>query len=195
MLGNNFHKYLVQRAGMSEDELGLLPRLPQSFKYKKGDFLTRPEEYCYKTLFVERRLLKQYIIGGEGKEHILHFAPENWILNDRSDVYFKSTGYFIEALEDTEVYIMNEDFIQSASEISPSYRNHTHHSLHDHICAMQKRVAQLLADSAEKRYLEFVTNYPTIYRRVPQKMIASYLGITPEGLSRIRKVLSRKPKK
>lgn len=193
MSQNNFHIYLTQKAGLSENELTLLPYLPQIHAYKKGEYLLRPGDFCTKIFFIEKGLVKQYTIGDEGKEHIMHFAPENWLVSDRSSAYFKqTTEYFIEAMEDTEVYVMDEKFINAASEISATYREFNHRSLHNHVRAMQKRINLFIAATAEKRYLEFVNTYPNLYLRVPQWMIASYLGITPEGLSRVRKELTKK---
>jgi len=189
----NFHIYLTQKAGLSEDALTLLPYLPANYKYKKGNYLVRPGEYSSKIFFVESGLVKQYVTDESGKENIMHFAPENWLVSDRSSAYFKQpTEYFIEAIEDTEVFVMDEKFINAASEISASYREFNHRSLHSHIRAMQKRINLLIGATAEKRYLEFVNTYPNLYSRVPQWMIASYLGITPEGLSRVRKDLAKK---
>jgi CRP/FNR family transcriptional regulator, anaerobic regulatory protein len=195
MAQNNFYRYLTNKAGLLETELPLLPYLPASRLYKKGEYLLKPGDYCTKIFFIEKGLAKQYAIDADGKEHIIHFAPENWIVSDRSSAYFKQpTEYFIEALEDTEAYIMTEEFINAASEISKSYRDFNHRSLHNHVRAMQKRINQLLGDTAEKRYTEFIKTYPNLYLRVPQRMIASYLGITPEGLSRVRKELSKSPR-
>jgi CRP-like cAMP-binding protein len=193
MSQNNFHIYLTQKAGISEDELTLLPYFPANDTYRKGEYLIRPGNYNSKIFFVEKGLLKQYTIDDNGKEHIMHFAPENRLVSDRSSAYFKQpTEYFIEAMEDTEVFIMDEKFINAASEISATYREFNHRSVHNHIRTMQKRINLLIGASAEKRYLEFVNTYPNLYLRVPQWMIASYLGITPEGLSRVRKELTKK---
>ena len=116
---NNFHTYLTQKACLSENDLLLLPYLPASHIYKKGEYLIRPGDYNSKIFFVEKGLLKQYTIDDDGKEHIMLFAPENWLVSDRSSAYFKQpTEYFIEAMEDTEVFIMDEKFINAASEIS-----------------------------------------------------------------------------
>jgi CRP-like cAMP-binding protein len=173
--------------------LASLPYFPENHIYKKGEYLLKPGDHCSKIFFIEKGLVKQFITDDNGKEHIMHFAPENWIVSDRGSAYFKQpTVYFIEALEDTEVYIIDEKFINAASELSTTYREFNHHSLHRHIKAMQDRINLLMGATAEKRYLEFVKTYPNLYLRVPQWMIASYLGITPEGLSRIRKELTKR---
>lgn len=193
LIMNNFETYLRQKAGLTAENLKLLPNYSRSKAYKKGEFLIRPGDHCSNIFFIEKGLVRQFTIDDNDKEHIIHFAPENWIVSDRSSAYFNQpTEFFIEALEDTEVFIMDEELINKASELSKTYREYNHRSLHNHIRTMQKRINQLLSATAEKRYLEFVKTYPSLYQRVPQWMIASYLGITPEGLSRVRKELTKK---
>ncbi len=82
MSQNNFRIYLTQKAGFSEDELTLLPYLPTSHSYNKGEYLVRPGDYSSKIFFVEKGLLMQYTIDDSGREHIMHFAPENWLVSD-----------------------------------------------------------------------------------------------------------------
>lgn len=194
----NFHIYLTEKAGLTDKELAELPYYPDCKKFNKSDYLIRPGDISNKIYFIEKGLVKQYTIGDDGKEHIIHFAPEDWLVSDRSSAYFKQhTEYFIEALEDTEAYIIDEQFINAASEISATYREFNHRSLHNHVRAMQKRINQLLGATAEARYLDFIKMYPGLYQRIPQWMIASYLGVTPESLSRIRKDVTKRfaPKK
>lgn len=88
--------------------------------------------------------------------------------------------------------MIDENFFLKLSEKSPSFTDLNNKLLHNHIRHLQKRINMLLSSSAEERYLEFVVMYPDILLRVPQTMIASYLGITPESLSRVRKELARR---
>lgn len=193
---NNFETYLLQKAGLTEDHLKLLPAPFLCRMYKKGEFLIRPGDRSTNIYFIEKGLVRQFIIGNGDKEHIMHFALENWIVSDRSSAYFNQpTEFFIEALEDTYAYIIDEDFINKASELSKRYREYNHRSLHNHIRTMQKRINLLLGATARQRYLDFLKTYPALYQRVPQWMIASYLGITPEGLSRVRKELAENHRK
>ncbi|NBC03944.1 MAG: Crp/Fnr family transcriptional regulator, partial [Bacteroidetes bacterium] len=86
----------------------------------------------------------------------------------------------------------DEEFINTASEISPQFRKYNERILQNHIRHLQKRIDQLIGSNAEERYLDFLEKYPDLTLRVPQWMIASYLGITPESLSRVRRELARK---
>ncbi|CAM4119638.1 Crp/Fnr family transcriptional regulator [Zobellia roscoffensis] len=160
---------------------------------KKDTFLLRKNERCEYTFFVEKGLLRQYSIDEKGKEHVIAFAPENWFVTDRESSYFNApSAYYIQALEDSQVVLLDERFIQQLSAKMPSFTDFNNKLLHNHIRHLQKRVNSLLSASAEERYLQFVKMYPDIMLRVPQTMVASYLGITPESLSRVRKGLAQK---
>lgn len=160
---------------------------------KKETFLLRQNERCKHAFFVEQGLLRQYSIDKKGKEHTISFAPENWLVTDRESVYFdESSSYYIQAQEDSKVVLIDEQFIALLSERIPSFVEFNTKLLHNHIRHLQTRVNMLLSASAEERYLHFIEMYPDILVRVPQTMVASYLGITPESLSRVRKALARK---
>ncbi len=160
---------------------------------KKEEFLLRINEDCKHSFFVEKGLLRQYAIDEKGKEHILSFAPERWIVTDRESVYFNQpSAYFIQALENSQVILLDENFFDLLSKRFPKFTDFNNRLLHNHIRHLKKRINLLLSAVAEDRYLEFLKMYPAIVNRVPQTMIASYLGITPESLSRVRKELALK---
>lgn len=143
--------------------------------------------------FVERGLLRQFSIDEKGKEHTLHFAPENWFVTDRESAYFKQPSkYFIKSLEESVVVLIDEILIQKLTSRLPSFSDFNNRLLHNHIRHLENRINLLLSATAEERYLRFVEMYPDILLRVPQTMVASYLGITPESLSRVRKELAYK---
>ncbi|MGO3181935.1 MAG: Crp/Fnr family transcriptional regulator [Aequorivita sp.] len=189
----SFNAYIAQAAGISEEDAKKLYNSLQKKEFKKGSILLRKGALCKHSFFVEKGLLRSYMLSDDGKEHIIQFAPENWFIVDRSSVYFNDPSEsFIEAIEDTEVVLINEDFFCQANEISPAFSQFNDKLLHNHIRQMQKRINLLLGASAETRYLSFIKLYPDLLLRVPQWMIASYLGITPESLSRVRKELANK---
>src|SRR5690606_32830231 len=147
---------------------------------------------CHHHFFVEKGLLRSYTIDESGKEHILQFAPENWFIADRSSYYFNEPSAInIQAIEDTEVAMLEKGFIEKALEISHSFRAYHEKMLQNHVRHQQIRINMLLSATAEKRYRYFTDTYYDLTLRVPQWMIASYLGITPESLSRVRKELAR----
>ena len=188
-----FSTYLYNNTELTSDLIHSLEQNCKSAWYKKNEFLQRQGELGRQVFFVEQGLLRQYSIDEKGKEHILYFAPENWLVADRESIFFNEPGsYFIQALEDSKVIIIDQSFFNDLSGQNPSFLSFNNRLLHNHIRHLQKRITQLLSATAEERYLDFIKIYPDILLRVPQAMVASYLGITPESLSRVRKDLAQK---
>lgn len=165
----------------------------QRKSYKKNDYLLREGETCNHIFFVAKGLLRSYTLDENGKEHLLQFAPENWLISDRSSTLFDGkSDLYIDAIEDTDVILLPSDFLEQLGIYSPSFQRFNVFALNNHIRHLHNRINLLISSSAEVRYLDFIKLYPNIIARVPQWMIASYLGITPESLSRVRKELAKK---
>jgi CRP-like cAMP-binding protein len=189
----DFTSYLIKTVGLSETEAQQLSFPLKRMNYEKGSILLKKGDVCKHSFFVEKGLLRSYTLDEDGKEHVIQFAPENWFIVDRSSVYFNDPSEtYIEAIEDTDVVFIREDFMCLAAQVSQIFGRYNDKLLHNHIRQMQKRINLLLGATAEKRYLNFIEMYPDLLLRVPQWMIASYLGITPESLSRVRKELAHK---
>lgn len=195
MKNTDFKTYLSTHLKIRASEIDLLVKRCSVKLVQKDDYLLQPNEVNNHTFFVEKGLLRQFSIDEKGKEHILTFAPEQWFVSDRESVYFQlPSSYFIQAVEDSRVVLLDNDFISHLSETLPDFPNFNLRLLHNHIRHLQKRIELLLSASAKERYLDFIKTYPDILLRVPQSMVASYLGITPESLSRVRKELVQKKK-
>ena len=193
MSGEGFKSYLSSNLGVDKKEISSIIEKCKTRKIERNQFLLRENEFCKHTFFVEEGLLRQYSIDDKGKEHILSFASENWFVSDRESLYFNQpSSYFIQALEDSTVVLLDEGILQLLADKLPAFTNFNTSLLHNHIRHLQKRINLLMSVSAEDRYIQFIKLYPDILMRVPQAMIASFLGITPESLSRIRKELARK---
>lgn len=187
----NLKTFLTTNLLIDDKEISSILESCQIKAIKKEAFLLRRDEYCKHTFFVESGLLRQYSIDEKGKEHTISFAPENWFVTDRESVYFNQPSiYYIQALEDSVVTIIDKNFMQLLTDKIPSFSDFNNKLLHNHIRHLQNRIHLLLSASAEERYLKFIEMYPDILLRVPQTMVASYLGITPESLSRVRKELA-----
>ncbi|MFC6102185.1 Crp/Fnr family transcriptional regulator [Olivibacter domesticus] len=160
---------------------------------KKGKVLLNEGEKTNVSYFVSKGLLRAYTLDLNGKEHIIQFAPEDWWIGDRNSVYFNEPAVFnIDVLEDAEVVVITKAFMEQALDICPDFGKYNIYLLHNSIRHMQNRINKLLAATAEERYLDFIKLYPDLTLRIPQMMIASYLGVTPESLSRVRKALAQK---
>lgn len=193
MNSTDLKTYLTSNLNIGEEQILSILENCTTKKVKKDQFLMREGEVCKYGFFVEKGLLRQYSIDKKGKEHIISFAPESWFISDRESVYFNQpSAYFIQALEDSQVTMIDESFIQLLSRKLPEFTEFNNRLLHNHIRHLQNRINQLLSATAEDRYLQFITMYPDILLRVPQTMVASYLGITPESLSRVRRELAQK---
>ncbi|MEM9077988.1 MAG: Crp/Fnr family transcriptional regulator [Bacteroidota bacterium] len=139
---------------------------------EKGHILQRCGEFNTKIYVVKSGLLRSYSIDEKGKEHTFMFAPENWTIADSISPELPCE-LFIEALEDSKILVLEKKIQNTANT----------RSLVNRINVLQKRVIMLMSSSAIERYQHFIETYSDITRRVPQRMIASYLGVTPETLS------------
>lgn len=190
---DNIETYLSEILEIPKDAITTCSDFYVSKKVAKNEFLLKEGEICLDTFFVEKGLLRMFSLDKNGKEHVIQFAPENWLISDRSSLNFnEKSKFYIEAIEDTEVFILGNDFFTKMIENYPHIAERNDLLLQKHIRNLQNRVNSLLADTAEERYMNFIKMYPDILLRVPQWMVASYLGITPESLSRVRKELARK---
>jgi CRP-like cAMP-binding protein len=159
---------------------------------KKGTFLLKQGEVCINSFYVKSGCLKSYITDEKGKEHIYMFAPEGWIISDVVSITHGTASTLnIDAIEDSEVEILDPEIFTKINQLLPDDKNINIDRLYKRIATLQKRVLSLLSATALDRYLDFIQTYPNIVQRVPQKMIASYLGVTPEALSKIRGDLAK----
>ncbi len=142
----------------------------------KGQILQSSGELNTKVFTVESGLLRSYSIDNKGKEHIYMFASENWIIGDNCETNVPC-DLFIDALENSTIIVTDKEVTK---------QNSKNNSLFNRLAVLQKRIIMLMSSSAIERYQHFVETYPDISQRVPQRMIASYLGITPEALSKVR---------
>jgi CRP-like cAMP-binding protein len=160
-------------------------------RFNKGDILQREGGNCSKAFFVKKGLLRSYTIDDKGKEHIFMFAPESWVVADiESQEFDQPAKLFIDCVEESEVIILDRSLLFSSDlDIDQLKNNIT--LLSRRVAVLQRRVIMLMSTSAKDRYELFLETYPKIPTRVPQRMIASYLGITPQALSTIRGEIAR----
>lgn len=186
-----FTSLLISNSTIDQKHIHQLSEKCVKKNIKKGDFLLHQGEICKHSFYVERGLLKQYSIDEQGKEHIIQFAPENWFMTDRESILLNQpSSYFIQALEDTSVVLIEEEILLQLAQKDQQFLSFNNRLLQNHIMHLQKRIRLLLSASALERYLDFIKTYPDLTLRVPQLLIASYLGIAPESLSRLRKKMA-----
>ena len=192
LLESNFYRYYKEKALLDDSDFEKLLPYFEFRDLAHNQYVMRAGEVCKHFLFVEQGLLQFLSLDEKGGEHILQFAPENWLVSDRSSMYFDEPSlYFIKAIEPSKVVFLHPKFFAEAAKLKYDFSMFTETSLQRSIYFLQKRINSLLAMTARERYLEFVEMYPSLLLRVPQWMIASYLGITPESLSRVRREIAK----
>jgi CRP-like cAMP-binding protein len=186
-------KYLEARATFRDGELDLVQAAFLHRRVAAGDFLQRAGDVARYAAFVATGCLRNYVIDAKGKEHIVQFAPETWWLADGNSLRDGTPSrYFIDAIEDSDLLLIDTPAQLKLVAESPGYGEAFRNGLQRHAAAKDERIVSSLKASAEERYLEFLKVYPSIALRVPQSMLASYLGMTPETVSRIRSNLARR---
>jgi CRP-like cAMP-binding protein len=185
------YKAVSAKISLSKDEWGLCSSLfvPQSIRKKQ--FLLKAGEFCNRTAFVNQGCLRAYSTDSHGEEHITQFALEGWWISDlNSFITGEPSIYNIEALEDSELLLIDKISQDALFEKVPRFERYFRLLIQSSYVALHKRLLSTITDNAEEKYLRMQKTYPDIMQRVPQHMIASYLGLKPETLSRIRKKLS-----
>ena len=182
------YTYLSQRMPLTVGEFEWVRDLFIPRSMSKGELLLREGEPAKYGAFVCKGCLRSYVVDDKGKEHIVQFAPENWWLSDlESLVHKKPSTYFMDAIEPTEVLLAEMASFQKMLNNLPGFAESFRIGQQKNTAAKDKRIISSLTADAQTKYHEFLDKYPTIAQRVPLHMIASYLGISPETLSRVRK--------
>lgn len=185
--------YLAARASFTDDDWAFLRERFVGKALREGEVLQRAGETATHAAFVAAGCLRSYVIDARGREHIVQFAPETWWLADVTSLMTGAPSqYFFDAMEDSDLLLIDPASHQRLVERVPGYAASFRTGLQRHSAAKDQRIVASLASSAEERYLEFTRTYPSMVQRLPQWMLASYLGVSPETVSRIRKKLSRK---
>lgn len=186
---NNIQRYVELN---SEDEQEFTSILRKT-RVKKRQFIVQPGFTCTHQTYVVKGAFRAYFVNSDGIEHTLQFAIDDWFISDfNSYITQTPASLFVEAIEDSLIlqfeYIDAEKLCSSNPKFECFFRIVAQKSF----AFAQRRILSNLGKTAEERYLEFNSTYPDIVQRVPQYALASYLGMTPEFLSKIRKNIARK---
>ncbi|UOQ71358.1 Crp/Fnr family transcriptional regulator [Hymenobacter cellulosilyticus] len=184
--------YLQAKLPLTDEQFAALARLLLPRELPRQQVLVQQGEVSRYGAFVVQGCLRSFVVDKKGKEHVLQFAPENWWISDQHGLIHHEPALFsIDAVEDSRVLLFGPDFYEQLPQLGPGLQTLFYDLQKNSMKAMQKRLIATLSATAEERYLDFIRTYPSLTRRLPQRLIAAYLGITPESLSRIRKELAR----
>ena len=177
---------------LAESEIELIKNAFVPKKFRKRQYFLQEGEVCKYSAFIVKGAMRQYSVDEKGTEHIVHLSIENWWAVDReSFVMLTPSIYNIDAWEDTDALLSTYADLNMLDQI-PAIAEMIRKLDERHSIANQRRLNAAISLSAEKRYEEFASCYPEFLKRFPQHIIASYLGITKETLSRIRTAAVKK---
>jgi len=180
-----------EKIQLTEEEKEISKTFFTPKKLRKRQYLLQEGDPCKNVAFVEKGLLRLYTVDDKGGEHIGQFAFEGWWIADQlSFLTGEPSVYNIDALEDCELLLLSRSAEEQMMQKLPKLERYFRILLQSSLIATQRRLISSLSHSAEEKYNQLVESCPSIPRRVPQHMMASYLGITPETLSRIRKQMT-----
>jgi CRP-like cAMP-binding protein len=189
-----FAKYLQEKGEFTQSELDLIRSVSVFKRVRKNQYLLEEGQVSNFSGFVVKGSFRLFRVGEGGEEHILKFAIENWWTSDYSSFMTgRPSNCYIEALENSELIWFTKDKWEYLINTIPSFKQVIEHLTARNFEAHQNRLFSNISESGELRYEHFVTEYPTLYNRLPLYMIASFLGLTRETLSRIRKQVGKKP--
>lgn len=173
---------------LTSEEEELVKTAFQPKKIRRKQYFLQEGDVCKYSAFIVKGAMRQYSVDEKGVEHVVHIFVENYWASDRESMIMLTPSVFnIDAWEDTEMLIITRAEMLSLMSKIPSLVEMIRLMDERNAIANQRRLNSTISSTAERRYEEFASNHPQFIQRFPQHLIASFLGITKETLSRIRK--------
>mgnify|MGYP005989668543 FL=1 len=184
---------IFKEASFTKKEIDFIERIFQKITLKKGDVLLKPNNLVNNQYYISEGCLRAYFVEKTGKEHTVQFAIKDWWISDYT-AYFTSEKSImsIECIQDATIYEVTKENMERLYATIPKLETFFRLKLEKAFASFQKRILGYLSKSATERYKIFREKYPNIEQSVKNYHIASYLGITTESLSRIRKIILNK---
>jgi CRP-like cAMP-binding protein len=186
-------KSIREKIPLSKPETESIKPFFMPKKIRKRQYILNAGDKCLYLAFVEKGLLRSFSTDDQGHEHTMQFAMEGWWISDMASFLCGDTAiYNIEALEDSELLMLSKESMEEMIAHVPKMERYFRLLMQSNIIALQRRIRVVQTLSAEEIYLKLMEVNPEILNRAPQQHIASYMGITPETLSRVRKQVASK---
>ena len=184
--------YFDNHLTLTDEEKQAVRKSFSEKRVKRRQFILQAGEVCKLNTFVVEGCFRMYMLDHSGKEHNLQFAIENWWIGDIASFHSEDPSrFYIEAIENSIILqIKKEDQLRLFVEY-PKFNRIFRVITENALVSYQRRVLQNISSTAAERYIDFVNRYPDFFNRISNVQIASFLGITPEFLSTIRKKLSK----
>lgn len=188
---NSIISEIFKDISFSKKEENLIENKLKKFNLKKGVTILKADDKVISQYYVYNGCLRTYYIDKSGKEHTLQFAINDWWISDYT-AFFTTTKavMYIETIEEATIYQISKKSMEDLFIEIPQLETFFRKKMEKAFASFQKRILASLAQSAKERYISFISTYPNIEQSVKNYHIASYLGITTETLSRIRKEIS-----
>ncbi len=184
-------KSIRDKVALTTEEFELCKTFFIPKKIRKRQPLLLEGDVCTYNAFIEKGILRSYTTDEKGHQHIVQFGFEGWWITDLASYLLGANStYTIEAIEDSELLLLTAAAREELMNILPAFERYQRLLLQNAYIALQSRVNAALTATAEEKYIKLSISYPDIIARVPQHMVASYLGLTPETLSRVRKQIT-----
>jgi CRP/FNR family transcriptional regulator, anaerobic regulatory protein len=186
---------LEKHISLTDEERGLICQVVRERKVKKNQFVVHEGAVQKCTNFLNQGSMRTYFIDTNGQEHIVQFAIEGWWISDLQSFILQVPATFnVQAIEDCDILELPFESLEMLYEKVPKMERYFRVITQRAFVSFQQRVVQNISMSAEDRYMAFKSKYPKIELRIPQRFIASYLGISAEFLSKIKSRLAHKDK-
>ncbi|MCK7555923.1 Crp/Fnr family transcriptional regulator [Chitinophaga sedimenti] len=183
----HFIAYMRESGGFNEQDLKNIAEQSTPRKMRRRQLLLQEGEVCRYKIFVVKGLLRTYRLKDDGSEYIMKFAPENSWLTDPDSFHRQTPSlFYIDALEEAEVVLWTKDNFVHLCTTIPALKAYSDKVINRSTSESQQRILMNISYTSEEKYEAFMAAYPDILRRVPLHMVASYLGVSRETLSRIR---------
>ncbi len=184
-------KYFSNILPLEAEEINALKSVLKERTIKRRQFILQESDVCTQNTFVVEGCFRMYYSDDQGKEHNLQFAIENWWIGDIGSFHSgEPSKLFIEAIENSIILQIKKEDQLNLFEQYPKFNRIFRVLAENAIVSLQYRILHNISSTAEERYLDFVERYPHFFNRISNVQIASYLGVTPEFLSAIRKKLA-----